>query len=211
MRLTAQQSRAHLRMPEMSISPLIHLGLVLLLVSLLAMALLRKNGAPAAASGPGVVSREPPATQLAPSSPTPAPFVGRADSKPVVARRQVSVPGGGGYEMTLTHESADSPPSASAQAADLASVDQALLEALAQNWVPPPGPGSGRPSPGAEMDVVVARDGTVETYALVRASGQAQLDMSVLRTAGLVKRVSRPLPAEFSGDRHEVRIHFRAL
>lgn len=191
-------------MPDFSITPLLHLALVLLLVSMISAPLLKDNASPSSPAAKTAVL-EPPAKQPEPPLP-----VEVTNSTPVTAMRQVSVPGGGKFEVTLTHKPVVLTPSSSAPIADMAAVDQAVLDALVQNWVPPSGPGTGSLARESMMEVVIARDGRVETYALVQPSGHSQADMSVLRAAGLVKRIATPLPAEFSGDRHEVQLHFRA-
>ncbi|MBX7211014.1 MAG: TonB C-terminal domain-containing protein [Verrucomicrobiaceae bacterium] len=85
-------------------------------------------------------------------------------------------------------------------------VNDALIEAFMQNWAAPAGVPAGR---AVRLEVVVMRDGSLKSYLLESPSGHSQLDMSVLRAAGLVKRLPLALPAEFSGDSHMVHMQFR--
>lgn len=88
-------------------------------------------------------------------------------------------------------------------------VNDAIIDAFRQSWAQPGGL-TGEGQLVVQMDVVIARDGRVMSYLLGKPSGQSQVDMSVLRAAGLIKRIAIPLPAEFSGDSYEVQMHFRA-
>ena len=147
---------------------------------------------------------EPPAGPPAPVASTAAPSAHQTESQVrPLAVRQMTVPGGARFEAALVRKT---PP-----AVNLTSFDEAVLETLAKNWVPPSDSVAPPAQLEAVMDVVIKRDGTLETYSLVHASGQSQLDMSALRAAGLAKQISSAWPAEFSGDRCEVQIHFRAL
>lgn len=92
--------------------------------------------------------------------------------------------------------------------ATMAAVSKALTEAVDRNWaIPAALPEEARKKP-AVLDWVITRDGDVKTYFLEEPSGNPQIDMSILRAAGLVKHIPMPVTPEFSGDNCEVRMQF---
>lgn len=92
--------------------------------------------------------------------------------------------------------------------ATMAAVSKALTEAVDRNWaIPAALPEEARSKP-AVLDWVITREGDVKTYFLEQPSGNPQIDMSILRAAGLVKRIPMPVTPEFSGDNCEVRMQF---
>lgn len=114
------------------------------------------------------------------------------------------------FELTLSHEPETPMSPSSAARVDMSAVDAAVIDAFRTYWVHPTAMNSAGTPREVRMDVRIARDGTVLTSLLARASGQSQMDMSALRAAGLVKKIAVPLPAQFSGDSYEVQIHFQA-
>lgn len=196
----AQRRRPSLT-PHLSLAPLSILAVALGMLFLVAALVLQPvtSGTPV----PRAAVESAPAPPI-PAVNTAAPSTAQEESQTqTLAVRQMTLPGGARFEAALVRKT---PP-----AAKLTAFDEALLETLVKNWVPPSGPVTMPVPLEAVMDVVIKRGGTLETYSLVHASGQSQLDMSVLRAAGLAKQISSAWPAEFSGDRCEVQIHFRAL
>jgi protein TonB len=79
-----------------------------------------------------------------------------------------------------------------------ASYGQLIVAACKRNWTPPPPGVLGRPLPTTDVNITVARTGQILDYTIVRASGNAAFDRSVLEAI----RLSNPLPAfprELSG------------
>ena len=114
------------------------------------------------------------------------------------------------FNVTVSPRTAETSAGGNGQSALMTEVDEAIVDAFKQNWIPPSAVAADGKAMDAQMDVVITRDGRVTNYMLVKPSGSSQIDMSALRACGLVKRIATPLPSQFSGDSYEVQIHFHA-
>ena len=87
------------------------------------------------------------------------------------------------------------------------SYGQLIVAACKRNWIPPPPGVLGRSLPTTDVDVTVARTGRILSYKIVRSSGNAALDRSVLEAI----RDSNPLPAfprELTGVQRKFTVTF---
>ena len=113
------------------------------------------------------------------------------------------------FDVTVSRKVPAAGVDLNAESAEMKEVDEAIVLAFKQNWAQPSTLDTNKLPINAEIDVAISRDGRVMSYMLAKPSGYSQMDMSALRTCGLVKRIATPLPSQFSGDSYEVQIHFR--
>lgn len=108
-------------------------------------------------------------------------------------------------EITLTRKS-----TTSTAPVALADIDKELTDAFREHWTLPADLDLSKGPFTVLLDVSVTRDGTLGRYSIRQFSDNSVVDMATLRAASMVKRITRALPAEFSGDSHEVQMQLRA-
>ena len=150
--------------------------------------------------GPEFVAQQPP----------PAPPVEATKNAPAAAPEPAVVVSASKFDITLSPKTAETSAGGNEQSALMKEVNDAIVDAFKQNWIPPAAAVAEGKAIDAQMNVVITRDGRVTNYMLEKPSGSSQIDMSALRACGLVKRIATPLPSQFSGDSYEVQIHFHA-
>jgi outer membrane biosynthesis protein TonB len=147
---------------------------------------------------------------LARQQPDPAPPVEAPKSAPAAAPEPPAVVSATKFNVTVSPKTVATSADGNGQSGQMTEVNEAIVDAFKQNWVPPSAIVTEGKAFDAQMDVAITRDGRVTNHMLVKPSGSSQIDMSALRACSLVKRIATPLPAQFSGDSYEVQIHFHA-
>jgi TonB family protein len=98
----------------------------------------------------------------------------------------------------------------SARPVDPGWYDQLIQQTFNGRWVQPEGLVVGPASPlVAKLSVTIGRDGTVLHGRLVKPSGVAELDASVMRAAEAVKKIPQPLPKGLAGENYQIIINFQ--
>ncbi|WP_395717488.1 TonB C-terminal domain-containing protein [Prosthecobacter sp.] len=94
---------------------------------------------------------------------------------------------------------------------DMDAVDEAVNAAFLAGWTAPPIDAVPAAQREARLNISVGRDGAILKAQMSKFSRSHALDQSILEAASKVKKISTPLPSNFSKESYDLELNFLLL